>query len=129
MKTQEKDPWQKTLTPEQYDICWNKATEAPFSGQYNACKTEGIYYCNCCSNPLFDSESKYDSGSGWPSFWDTLTSISTEEIPDHSQGMQRIEIRCQACHAHLGHLFQDGPQPTGLRYCINSASLNLKTTP
>jgi peptide-methionine (R)-S-oxide reductase len=118
--------WQAKLTPEQFSVCWNKGTEAPFTGKYTDCKTAGIYHCVCCGSPLFDSETKYNSGSGWPSFWGVLNQESVLEISDETHGMRRVEVVCKHCHAHLGHVFEDGPQPTGLRYCINSVSLNLK---
>lgn len=121
-----KEEWQEKLTPEQFNICRNKGTEPPFTGKYNDCKDEGIYHCVCCDNPLFDSDNKFDSGSGWPSFWDVFSKDSVNETTDNSHGMRRVELTCKACGAHLGHVFEDGPQPTGLRYCINSASLNLK---
>jgi peptide-methionine (R)-S-oxide reductase len=112
------------LTPEQFNICRLKATEPPFTGKYVDCKQDGVYHCVCCDAPLFDSQTKYDSGSGWPSFWQALENRVAENA-DTSHGMRRVEIVCQKCTAHLGHVFTDGIEPTGLRYCVNSASLLL----
>lgn len=120
------EEWRSRLTPQQYEICRKKATEPPFTGKYADCKLSGVYACVCCGNPLFDSESKYDSGSGWPSFWAPVSGDNIAETQDHSHGMRRIEVTCKSCGAHLGHVFPDGPKPTGLRYCINSAALDLK---
>jgi peptide-methionine (R)-S-oxide reductase len=119
------DPWKDKLTSEQYNICRMKGTEPPFTGIYYDCKEKGVYKCLCCGTRLFSSETKFDSGTGWPSFWDAVSdNVKTEK--DVSYGMLRIEVMCKNCGAHLGHLFDDGPNPTGLRYCINSASIQLE---
>lgn len=118
--------WREKLTPEQFEICRKKGTEHPFTGKYESCKKDGVYHCVCCGNTLFGSEAKYDSGSGWPSFWEVSNADSISQTVDETHGMRRVEVTCQSCGAHLGHVFEDGPQPTGLRYCINSVSLNLK---
>ncbi len=120
------DEWSKELTPEQYQVTRCGGTEAAFTGKYWDHKGDGVYACACCGEYLFSSDTKFESGSGWPSFWDAVDKSKVTEIEDNSFGMRRIEVRCGRCEAHLGHLFPDGPNPTGQRYCINSASLDFK---
>jgi peptide-methionine (R)-S-oxide reductase len=119
--------WQQQLTPEQYAVTRKKATERPFTGEYVHNKADGTYCCVACGQPLFSSETKFESGSGWPSFWDVIEQGNVELREDSSHGMKRVETVCSRCGSHLGHLFEDGPQDkTGQRYCINSASLSFR---
>ena len=119
------DSWREESTEEQFHICRLGGTERAFSGEYHATKTTGIYHCTCCGTALFDSDAKYDSGSGWPSYFQPVDAEAVRELDDFSHGMHRIEVRCGRCDALLGLVFPDGPRPTGLRYCINTASLKL----
>ena len=118
--------WKSELSGEEFDVCRMKATEPPFTGKYTYCKDDGIYRCTCCGNELFNSNTKYDSGSGWPSFWEPIHENSVKYERDSSYGMMRVEVMCAKCDAHLGHVFEDGPKPTGNRFCINSVSLKLE---
>lgn len=118
--------WQEQLSPLAYDVCRMHGTEAPFSGEYYDYKGDGIYKCVCCGAELFESQTKYNSGTGWPSFYESIEDEAITEIKDISHGMIRTEVRCSKCDAHLGHVFPDGPQPTGLRYCINSVCLDFE---
>jgi peptide-methionine (R)-S-oxide reductase len=119
-----KEEWQQQLTPEEFYVCREAGTEKPFSGKYNNFKEDGTFTCKCCGSTLFDFKAKFDSKTGWPSFYEPINDSALTEHKDMSHAMIRIEVRCATCDAHLGHVFEDGPAPTGLRYCINSICLN-----
>ena len=123
-----KEDLRELLSDEQYSVCCEHGTEAPFTGKYWDTKTDGIYHCVCCGEPLFSSGQKFDSGTGWPSYWQPVNDAAVATKEDFSHGMRRIEVHCARCESHLGHVFPDGPEPTGLRFCINSASLKLVPT-
>ena len=125
-KNLSEEEWKELLTEEQFEICRKKGTELPFSGKYLDTKTNGTYWCLCCGKALFLSEAKFDSGCGWPSFYESLGDESIRKQEDLSLSRQRTEVLCRHCDSHLGHVFEDGPEPTGLRYCINSVSILLE---
>ena len=118
--------WREKLGPQEYHVCREKGTEKPFTGEYWDTTTDGVYHCKCCGEALFMSDSKFDAGCGWPSFFRPADAANIQETSDTTHGMRRTEVTCEKCGSHLGHVFEDGPEPTGLRYCINSASLKLE---